>query len=121
MAYNRTISLNDAQHQFIKDRGLSPSLILQESINRMVEELDPELYQSQIKEFTRKGEDKHMTKWQKLQDYYRGEPRKREFAMLLFGHALGQDIDEDVQKLRLSSKDMHEVQERLKGYENGGL
>lgn len=119
MAIPITISINPEQSKFIKEKGLSPSKILQDAINKMVKEIDPKLYQENINEFTKKDRSYHITKWQKLNEFYMDDEKKREFGMLLFAHACGQIIFEQVEKLGINHEDRIEVIDKLKEFNNG--
>lgn len=117
MAFHLNVSLNDAQYRFLKEKGLSPSKILQEKINDIARTTEPE--REDLKDFMKEDpENKHKTKWQKLNDFYLGDADKRAFGILLFGYACGQGVEDQVRKLGLSSEDMHEVQNKLKEFEN---
>ena len=118
MAVHKHVSINTEQEKFLTDRGLSASKILQDGINSLVKEIDPDLYQAKIDEFTKDNTNHHQTKWQKLNDHYAAEPKKRAFGILLFGQACGQEVYSQVEKLEISTNDMVEVIEKLKEFKD---
>jgi len=110
-----TLSINAAQKQFIKERGLSPSKLMQDLINKKAKEEDPEMYQSRIKEFESE-EDKHMTKWQRALEYYGDDDRKRDIVILLAENASGVNIIDQVRKGRITQRELDTVLSRINSF-----
>lgn len=88
MAYQLAVTINEIQKKFLVDKELSPSLLLQEKINEIIREKDPQLYNSNLSLFTKRTQ---LTKWQtrlnEAKDY-----EERQKINLEFLEAIGVDM-----------------------------
>lgn len=83
MAYNLTISISNKQKEFIDEKKLSPSQLIQDKVNELMH-LKPEEMQIELKEF----KDKAMTKWQRAYWMCKTYEQKEELIKE-FGKAIG--------------------------------
>ena len=93
MAFHLTVSVPDEQKRFIDDRNLSPSQLIQDKINEIMKETDPEQYQQTILSYEKNRAKGRLTPMQKALSQ-EDDFAKRKLLVFQFLDALGIDTHE---------------------------
>ena len=92
------ISIDEEHRRFLKENNLSPSTLLRDKINEILQIKDPELYQINLDRFNKNVNKQGITKWQKAywncETYKQKRELEREFLKAIMGDAYEENIQE---------------------------
>lgn len=93
MAYHLTVSIDDAQKKFLDDKDISPSKIMQNKIDEIMQEKDPQLFQRKLEDCAKKESEDKTTQWQR---FLNNEPdfNKRKLMVFEFLDSIGIDTSD---------------------------